>query len=188
MIRNPRPTRAEASDVANAIIDGTDAVMLSGESAVGDYPVKSVEMLAKIAQEVEKDLEFPNTPPADNDETRALSEALNIIDQILDLRYIVTFTTSGYSSLIASKERPSVPVVAITPNQKVYHRLNLIWGVIPLLIKNEVDSFEDLIQQAETGLIQRNLVNPGDKVLIMAGIPTKKARGTNFLKIHQISK
>ncbi|MDJ0845701.1 pyruvate kinase [Crocosphaera sp.] len=186
MINNPRPTRAEASDVANAIIDGTDAVMLSGESAVGKYPSKAVEMLAKIAQEVEKDVTFPNSPPADTDETRALSEALNVVDQILDLRYIVTFTTSGYTSLLASKERPSVPVIAITPNAKVYHRLNLIWGVIPVLIHEEVDSFEALVHQAETYLKQKQIVQSGDKILILAGIPTKIARGTNFLKIHQI--
>lgn len=186
MIRNPRPTRAEASDVANAIIDGTDAVMLSGESAIGDYPVKSVEMLVKIAKEVEKDLKFPNTPPSDTDETRALSEALTTIDQILELRYIVTFTTSGYTALLASKERPSVPVIAITPYVKVYHRLNLIWGVIPVLIDHEVDSFEALVKQAETCLVQKELVLPGDRILIMAGIPTKQPRGTNFLKIHKI--
>ncbi|MEA5508338.1 pyruvate kinase [Crocosphaera sp. UHCC 0190] len=186
MINNPRPTRAEASDVANAIIDGTDAVMLSGESAVGDYPIKAVEMLAKIAKEVEKDLHFPNLPPSDKDETRALSEALNVIDKTLDLRYIVTFTTSGYTALIASKERPSVPVIAITPHVKVYHRLNLIWGVIPMLINDQVDSFEELVNQAENCLIQKDLVLPGDKILIMAGIPTKKAKGTNFLKIHTI--
>ncbi len=187
MIRNPRPTRAEASDVANAIIDGTDAVMLSGESAVGDFPIKAVEMLAKIAQDVEKDIEFPNAPPAETNETQALSEALNVIDHILDLQYIVTFTTSGYTSLLASKERPSVPVIAITPHEKIYHRLNLIWGVIPVLIDDEVDSFEDLVKQAETCLIQRNLALPGEQILIMAGIPTKKPYGTNFLKIHKIS-
>lgn len=186
MINNPRPTRAEASDVANAIIDGTDAVMLSGESAVGKYPIKAVEMLAKIAKEVETDVSFPNSPPADTDETRALSEALNIVDKIMDLRYVVTFTTSGYTSLLASKERPSVPVIAITPNVKVYHRLNLIWGVIPVLINEEVDSFEALVNQAETCLKQKQVVQPGDKILILGGIPTKISRGTNFLKIHQI--
>ncbi|MDJ0658548.1 MAG: pyruvate kinase [Crocosphaera sp.] len=187
MINNPRPTRAEASDVANAIIDGTDAVMLSGESAIGKYPIKAVQMLAKIAQEVEKDVTFPNSPPADTDETRALSEALNIVDQILDLRYIVTFTTSGYTSLLASKERPSVPVIAITPNVKVYHRLNLIWGVIPVLINETVDSFEALVNQAETCLKERQFVLPGDQILIMAGIPTQTIKGTNFIKIHRIS-
>jgi pyruvate kinase len=187
MIRNPRPTRAESSDVANAIIDGTDAVMLSGESAVGHYPVKAVEMLAKIASDVERDVQFPNVPPSDSDETHALSDALNSIDKILNLRYIVTFTSSGYTSILASRERPSVPVISITPNERVYHRLNLIWGIIPILIDQEVETFEELIQQAETILIQRQLAFSGDKILIMAGIPTKRAKGTNFLKIHRIS-
>lgn len=187
MIRNARPTRAEASDVANAIVDGTDAVMLSGESAVGDFPVRSVEMLVKIAKDVEKDLQFINHPPAETDETHALSEALNAIDKILDLRYIVTFTTSGYTSQIAAGERPKAQVIAFTSNTQVYHRLNLIWGVIPILIDREVESFEDLIQQAEHHLLQRNLASTGDLVLIMAGIPTQRSRGTNFLKIHKIS-
>ena len=186
MIRNSRPTRAEASDVANAIIDGTDAVMLSGESAVGDFPVKAVAMLAKIAEETEPGINFVNYPPAESDKTQALSEALNAIDKILDLRYVVTFTSTGYTSLIASKERPSVPVVALTPEVKVYHSLNLIWGVIPLLIDHQVESFEELVKQAETSLLQRNLAQSGDQILIMAGIPTKQSRGTNFLKIHII--
>ncbi|MGL5032643.1 MAG: pyruvate kinase, partial [Microcystaceae cyanobacterium] len=175
MIHNPRPTRAEASDVANAILDGTDAVMLSGESAVGEYPIKAVAMLGKIAEEVERDFHFENIPPAENTETHALSEALNVLDEILELRYIVTFTTSGHTSLLASNQRPSVPVVALTPDENVYHSLNLIWGVVPILIDYQVETFEDLINQAESNLCDRNLVEPGDKILIMAGIPTKLA-------------
>lgn len=186
MIHNPRPTRAEASDVANAIIDGTDAVMLSGESAVGEYPVKAVEMLARIANYVERDLEFVNNPPGDNDETHAITEALNAIDKTLELRYIVSFTSTGYTAILASKERPSVPVIAITPYEKVYHRLNLVWGVIPLLIEQQVNTFEDLIEQVETNLIEEKLASKGDKILIMGGIPTQHPRGTNFLKIHVI--
>jgi pyruvate kinase len=186
MIRSPRPTRAEASDVANAIIDGTDAVMLSGESAVGLYPVKSVRMLAKIAEEVEKDARFPELPPPDHDETHALSEALLAIDKILPLRLIVTFTDSGYTSLLASKERPSVPVVALTPSVKTYHRLNLIWGVVPLLIGEQVETFEQLAAQAESALRAHGLAQAGDRILIMAGIPTRHSKGTNFLKIHTL--
>ncbi len=184
MIHHPRPTRAEASDVANAILDGTDAVMLSGESAVVTYPVEAVRMLCKIAEETESDLHFANVPPSDNTETHALSEALVVIDEILSLRYIVTFTTSGFTSLLASNQRPSVPVIAFTPSEKVYHSLNLVWGIIPFLIKEEFDTFEDLVQQAEVLLKERNMAKSGDQLLIMAGIPTKIARGTNFLKIH----
>ncbi|MCU0735047.1 MAG: pyruvate kinase [Methylotetracoccus sp.] len=186
MIRNPRPTRAEASDVANAIVDGTDAVMLSGESAVGDYPVKAVEMLAKIARVVEREVEFPPIPPSDSDETHALSEALNAIDKTLKLRLIVAFTKSGYTALLASKERPSVPVVALTPSRGIYHRLNLIWGVIPILIDHQVETFEDLVSQAEMNLLERAMAERGDKILIMGGIPTQRAKGTNFLKIHTV--
>jgi pyruvate kinase len=188
MVNNPRPTRAEASDVANAIVDGTDAVMLSAESAAGKYPVKSIEMLARIAIDVEGEIEFNNNyPPNDNDETHALSEALKNIDSILSLKCIATFTSSGYTALIASGERPKAPVVAFTPDRKVYHRLNLIWGVKPVLIDRQVESFEELVYQAEESLLQRDLAFAGDKILIMAGIPTQKVRGTNFLKIHTVS-
>lgn len=187
MIDNSRPTRAEASDVANAIIDGTDAVMLSGESAVGKYPVKSVKMLAKIAASIEPEIEFVNNPPSQSDETHALGEALNAIDKILKLRCIAAFTSTGYTALIASGERPKVPVVALTPNIEVYHRLNLIWGIEPIHIKQETETFEDLVRVTETELRDRNLVQTGDLVLIMGGIPTRKPKGTNFLKIHTIN-
>ncbi|MEL7037657.1 MAG: pyruvate kinase [Cyanobacteria bacterium J06592_8] len=186
MINNPRPTRAEASDVANAVIDGTDAVMLSGESAVGHFPVKAVEMLARITADVEPDLKFVNYPPAESDETHALSEALNTIDKILSLKCIVAFTSTGYTAELAAAERPKAPVVAFTPNPTTYHRLNLVWGVRPVLLAHEVGSFEGLIDQAETLLLERQLVNAGDQILIVAGIPTKHPRGSNFLKIHRI--
>ncbi|MGF1541963.1 MAG: pyruvate kinase [Pleurocapsa sp.] len=186
MIHNPRPTRAEASDVANAIIDGTDAVMLSGESAVGKYPLKAVEMLAKIATNVEPQIKFENNPPAKDDETHALSEALNTIDRILDLRYIVCFTATGYTALIASGERPRAAVIAFTPSIDVYHRLNLIWGVKPIYLEREGETFEELVTTAENYLLKAELVQKGDRLLIMAGIPTHISQGTNFLKIHTI--
>lgn len=186
MIQNPRPTRAEASDVANAIIDGTDAVMLSGESAVGEFPVQAVEMMARIATEVEPEIQFVNNPPATSDETHALSEALNAIDQVLGLRCIAAFTSSGYTALLASGERPKALVVALTPTLSVYHRLNLIWGVKPILLDSEEDTFEAMAQQAEACLLDRQLVQAGDRILILGGIPTKKVGGTNFLKIQTI--
>lgn len=187
MIRNPRPTRAEASDVANAIFDGTDAVMLSGESAVGYYPVKAVEVMAKIAMSIEPQLKFFNHPPSYDDATNALSEALNAIDKTLRLKFIVTFTNSGYTSMIAAGERPKAPILALTTNEKVYHRLNLVWGVKPILISNNPTNFEELVAEAERVIKQRNLAQSGDEILIMAGIPTGMTKGTNFLKIHQIN-
>ncbi|MGA1475545.1 MAG: pyruvate kinase [Prochlorothrix sp.] len=186
MIRNPRPTRAEASDVANAIFDGTDAVMLSGESAVGEYPVKAVEMLVKISHDVEKDIEFVNNPPAETDETHALSEALNTIDHILDLTCIVAFTTTGYTAMIASGERPKAPVVALTPNIKVYHRLNLIWGVQPVLLDLTLSSFEEEIEQVEKCLVDRKIAKDGDQILILGGTPAYRPQSTNFMKLHRI--
>jgi pyruvate kinase len=187
MIHSARPTRAEASDVANAIIDGTDAVMLSGESAVGKFPVKAVQMLSRIASDVEPEIEFKNYPPVMSDETHALSEALNTIDKILNLHCIVAYTSTGYTAILAAGERPKVPVIALTPNLKVYHRLNLVWGVKPILLEHQVDSFEGLIDLAQTKLLEGPLAQIGDKILIIGGVPTKKAKGTNFLKIHTIA-
>lgn len=186
MIAQPRPTRAEASDVANAIMDGTDAVMLSGESAVGKFPVQAVQMLARIAIDVETDLRFANEPPATNDVTHALSEALNVIDKVLNLQCIVAYTESGYSAMIAAGERPQVPVVAFTPDRDVYHRLNLIWGIKPILIKESATTFEEMTKLAETSLLQGGMASPGDQVLIMGGIPSNQPQGTNFLKIQTI--
>jgi pyruvate kinase len=186
MIRNPRPTRAEVSDVANAIMDGTDAVMLSGESAVGDYPVESVQMLARIATDVEPEAEYINYPPPEISDPHAISEALNAIDQVIDLRCIVTFTETGHSAKLAAAERPSVPVVAVTENYQVYHRLNLAWGVKPLLVDHLADTIDGMFQQIDHCLTERNLADRGDKVLIMGGVPMHKAGSTNFLKIHTI--
>jgi pyruvate kinase len=186
MIRNPRPTRAEVSDVANAIMDGTDAVMLSGESAVGDYPVESVQMLARIATDVEPEAEYINYPPPEISDPHAISEALNAIDQVIDLRCIVTFTETGHSAKLAAAERPSVPVVAVTENYQVYHRLNLAWGVKPLLVEHLADTIDGMFQQIDHCLTERNLADRGDKVLIMGGVPMHKAGSTNFLKIHTI--
>lgn len=188
MISNSRPTRAEASDVANAILDGTDAVMLSGESAVGLFPVRSVQMLARIATSVEENIKFENYQPQQtDDETRALSEALNAIDKVLNLKCIVAHTSTGYTARLAGAERPKAPVIALTPNPKAYHSLNLAWGVIPVLIDENSTTFEEIIKNTEIYLREKKLVNTGDKVLIMAGIPTQTPKGTNFLKIHSIS-
>ena len=186
MIRNARPTRAEASDVANAIIDGTDAVMLSGESAVGDFPVESVQMLANIAMDVEPEQVYVNYPPRKQDKAHALAEALNAVDKVLDLQCIVALTATGQAATIASAERPRVPVVALTPNLNVYHRLNLVWGVRPILFHYDYPTWEEFIQEMEKELLKRNFVSPGDNILIIGGIPLKQAKTTTFLDIHTV--
>ncbi|MGF1523295.1 MAG: pyruvate kinase [Leptolyngbyaceae cyanobacterium] len=186
MIHNPRPTRAEVSDVANAIIDGTDAVMLSGESAIGAYPVEAVKMLARIATDVEPETQFVNYPPPEIDDPHAISEALNAIDQVLDLRCIATLTESGHTAKLAAAERPKAPVIALTANRNVYHRMNLVWGVHPVLLEQLDGSIEALFKQVEHCLVAHNLAAPGDKVLIMGGLPLKQTGSTNLLKIHTI--
>ena len=105
----------------------------------------------------------------------------------MNLHCIVAYTSTGYTAILAAAERPKVPVVALTPDLKVYHRLNLVWGVKPVLLEHQVNSFEGLIDLAQTKLLERSLAQVGDKILIIGGVPTKKARGTNFLKIHTIS-
>lgn len=187
MIRNSRPTRAEASDVANAIMDGTDAVMLSGESAVGDYPVEAVKMLARIATEVEPSIQVVNYPPSHNDDTNAISEALHAIDDAVDLQCIVAFTETGYTAELASKERPKAPIVAYTPDPKIYRQLSLNWGVRPILLQEVQYDLSAVLEQVEDDLMARQFAVPGDKVLIMGGIPFGKAGSTNFLKIHTIA-
>jgi pyruvate kinase len=188
MIHNPRPTRAEASDVANAIIDGTDAVMLSGESAVGAYPVQAVEMMAKIAMTIEPTLTPQNFPPFVIDTTHALSEALNTIDKILPLKYIVALTTSGKTVQLAAAERPRTPILGITTSVSTYRRLNLIWGVTPLylpLLEHEID-IETLIAEVEKYLVAKQLASSNDLLLFVGKSPIHNDQGTNFLKIHQL--
>jgi pyruvate kinase len=109
-----------------------------------------------------------------------------VIDRVLDLHCIVAYTESGYSAMIAAGERPRVPVVAFTPDRDVYHRLNLVWGVKPILISEPATTFEEMTKLAETCLIERDLASPGDQVLVMGGIPSNQPQGTNFLKLQTI--
>jgi pyruvate kinase len=187
MIRNPRPTRAEASDVANAIMDGTDAVMLSGESAVGEYPVEAVKMLARIATEVEPAIQFVNNPPNRTDDVGAICEALHAIDNTIDLQCIVAFTETGYTAKLASEERPKAPILAYTPDPIVYRQLSLNWGVRPILLNEIHFELAAVVAQVEADLMARQFAAPGDKVLIMGGIPFGIAGTTNFLQIHTIA-
>jgi len=186
MIVDPRPTRAETSDVANAIIDGTDCVMLSGETAMGSHPVKAVEMMVRIALDVEAKIEFKTYPSSGCTEMIALSMAANGIEKVIGLNSIIVFTTSGRSAMNIAAERPKTPVYALTTHLQVYHVLNLIWGIFPILINDHPDTFEQIITVAENTLTRRSLIASGDRILVLGGIPAHQPGGTNFIKIHTV--
>lgn len=186
MIHEPRPTRAEASDVANAIIDGTDCIMLSGETAAGEFPVKAVEMMVKIAKEVEEELEFKTYPPEGSLDIMALSEAANTIEKVVKPACIVVLTTSGRSAQYVAAERPKTPVYALTHIPQVFHALNLLWGINPFLVTETPGSFQGLVALAAHTLKKHHLISQGDKMLVLGGIPAGKPGGTNFIKIHTI--
>ncbi|MBN1197912.1 MAG: pyruvate kinase [Bacteroidales bacterium] len=186
MMHEARPTRAEASDVANAIIDGTDCIMLSGETAAGKFPVKAVEIMNKIAAEIEGQIEFKTYPAEGNQDIMALSEATNSIEKITHPHCIVVHTASGRSARYVAAERPKTPIYAMTTSLNVYHGLNLLWGIIPILISEISSTFEGLVGLAERTLVVRGLAVPGDKIVIVGGIPAGIPGGTNFIKIHTI--
>jgi pyruvate kinase len=186
MIHDPRPTRAEASDVANAIIDGTDAVMLSGESAIGAFPVRAVEMMARIAVEVEAGTESKVYPASDATDSHALSEAATLVAQMVHPRGIAILTTSGHTARLVAAERSKTPLFALTTSADVYHALNLHWGIKPLLVGGVPASFEDLVKKAESTLLEREVVVFGDKILVIGGVPAGQPRGSNFIKIQVV--
>nr|WP_018249118.1 pyruvate kinase [Orenia marismortui] len=188
MQKNPRPTRAEASDVANAIYDGTDATMLSGETAAGDYPVESVATMARIAIETEKQLKYAQLMDRDGLESRntitdSISYATCKSAYELDAAAIVTSTQSGYTAKMVSKYRPSTPIVAVTPNQRVFNKLILSWGVKPILA-DITESTDEMIQDSINATLEAGYVNKDDVVVITAGTPVGEAGTTNLLKIE----
>jgi pyruvate kinase len=187
MIRDPRPTRAETSDVANAIIDGTDAVMLSGETAVGAFPVRAVEMMARIAREVEAGITFKNYPAEGSGNTNALSEAAKVIAETIGPTCIAVLTTTGHTARAIAAERAKIEVIAISRSVQVYHGLNLIWGLKPLLVREGPSDFEGLVKQAESTVLARGLAAAGDKILVIGGVPAPSPLGANFIKIHNVS-
>ncbi|MBI4467201.1 MAG: pyruvate kinase [Acidobacteria bacterium] len=187
MIHNPRPTRAEASDVANAIFDGTDAVMLSGETASGAYPCEAVAMMAKIVNEAES--VAPRLPRRRREQVPTIAEAVaetvgHAADQ-LRLKAIAVFTESGSSARLVSKARPSPPIVAFSPNQEVRRRMALLWGVLPRRIQR-VRAVDALTREAERRLRQEKLVEKGDVISVVAGTPLGIKGTTNMLKFHVV--
>jgi len=187
MIDNPRPTRAEVSDVANAVYDGTDAVMLSGESAVGKYPVQTVAMMARIVADAERHIKEDGYS-----QSRERGSHLSIAETIceatahaaddLDLRGIALFTESGVTARQLSKYHPSSPIFALSPIEVTINRLNLLWGTTPIRCP-KVNTTEALVDVAESLLEQGGYVRPREVIAIVAGTRTKSG-STNFLRLH----
>lgn len=190
MIDNPRPTRAEASDVANAILDGADAVMLSGETAVGHYPVDAVAMMSKIGRATEAHFPYAArlweaSEARATTITDAISQATCEIAQELGAKAIIASTRSGHTARMVAKYRPQTPILAPTPDLKVAARLALAWGVEPLLVP-QFDTTDEMIAQAVNAAKGRGWVHPGDVVVITAGVPIGGTGRTNMLKVHVV--
>jgi len=189
MIENPRPTRAEASDVANAILDGTDAIMLSAETAAGAYPVQTVETMARIALYTEQHYDSFRGPArvtgGISNVARSLARVANTVAEEIDCKLIVAFTESGSTARLVSSYRPRVPIAAITYNDDTYKRLALWWGVLPIRSRFAPDT-DAMIIQGEQILKDQGLVKSGDTILMLAG-QTHTAGATNMLRVHTIS-
>ncbi|WP_428266393.1 pyruvate kinase [Haliangium sp.] len=189
MIHNPRPTRAEASDVANAVLDGTDALMLSGETAAGMHPIEAVRTMSRIITEVEqsdyyrRNLERPeiDMPVSAN----AIAHGATMAARSLGAKAIVAFTESGGSARLLSQYRPEATLIALTTHEPTFRRLGLCWGVIPVLVAPAV-TINEVIESAEAVLRERNLVGSGDHVVITGAMPVGAGETTNMLKIHRM--
>jgi pyruvate kinase len=186
MTHNPRPTRAEASDVANAIFDGTDAVMLSGETASGEYPLETVKMMDRIIREAETlARELPLHHGEKLSVAEAVCEAVSHAAGEVHMKVIAVFTESGSTAQLIAKYRPRTPIIAFSPLQETRRRLSLLWGVTPRRIEH-VDNIDSLAQLAEKRLLEEGYVKRGDVVGIIAGTPLGRRGTTNFLKLHTI--
>jgi len=185
MIENPQPTRAEASDVANAILDGTDCVMLSGETAVGKHPVQAISVMARIAVQAETSLEPipPDKHIGGLDESVAHAACRAAAEQ--HVRAIVTFTQSGSTALLVSKHRPAADIIAPTPFERVARKVSLYWGVIPVILKTKKTT-DDMIRSVEAIMLEKDLARKRDLIVITAGVPIGVAGSTNMMKIHRV--
>ncbi|MBA8898092.1 pyruvate kinase [Clostridium saccharobutylicum] len=186
MIRNPRPTRAEVSDVANAILDGTNAIMLSGESANGTYPVEAVSTMAKIAEETEKQLEYKvaisaaksHTPAISGVISRAASNAANE----LNANAVITSTQTGATAKRISQCRPECPIIAVTPDEVVARQLAFSWGVYPV-VASKMESTDEMLEKSVEIAKANDYVKSGDTVILAAGVPVDQVGATNLLKV-----
>jgi len=190
MQRNPRPTRAEASDVANAILDGTDAIMLSGETAAGKYPVESVQTMSRIAEKAESALDYhgilvKQRIAQETTVTEAISQAVTTSALELNAKAIITSTETGYTARMVSKYRPQAPIIAVTTQDQTLRRLALNWGVIPVK-GHTATSTDEMFDNAMKGGLDSGVVVDGDLVVITAGIPLGSSGSTNLIKVGQV--
>ena len=190
MMKNPRPTRAEATDVANAIYQGTSAIMLSGETAAGKYPVEAVQTMARIAVKTESDIDYVNqfaTAEYNNryDITAAISHATVTSAHDLKASAIVSVTKSGFTARMISRYRPSCPIVCCTTSDQVARQMNLSWGVTPVRIEEESNT-DDLFEHAVEAGIQAGVIHDGELVVLTAGVPLGISGTTNLMKVHVV--
>jgi len=191
MIQKPRPTRAEASDVANAIFDGSDAVMLSGETAAGKYPVQSIEMMNAIICEAEAHLSewghWKGTCSTESvqDDTYFMTLAARELAHDRNVSAIAVFTKSGRTALLMSKTRPQVPILAFTPEQDTYQRMGIYWGVKPHRVPH-VDTIEDMLKVVETAMVASTSIQPGQQVVMVCGFPVRETRPTNLALLYTV--
>jgi pyruvate kinase len=189
MITNPLPTRAEASDVANAIFDGTDAVMLSAESASGKYPVESVQMMDRIVREAESHfLEWgyeENVTGFEQSDAASMARAAQVLANDQNVTAVGCFTMQGQTALLMSKIRPRVPIMAFTPHADTAHRLTLMWGVRPQIVPL-ANSLEEMIEHVDTALRQSQVVQSGDQVVVVCGFPVGALRPPNMALLHTV--
>jgi pyruvate kinase len=189
MTHNPRPTRAEVTDVANAVINGTDAVMLSGETAVGDFPSETVRAMARICTTIEEGTLHGQTPVpfmgGENDVASAVAQAATQIARNVGVRTIVAFTETGSTARLISKYRPPHRVVAFTPNPVTQHRMALYWGIQPHAFERK-EYTDDEIAAAGEILAAEGVASPGESVVMVAGVPPNFQASTNLVKVHQI--
>ena len=192
MINHPRPTRAEASDVANAIFDGSDAVMLSGETALGDFPVESVRVMSNIARKVEEVQKKNKVYPEDfmlvknrNDVAMGVSYSASQLSALAKAKYIIAFTLSGRTALNISMYRPPVPILGMSPSSEILRKMSLYWGVYGVKI-DKVSTTEELLDKAERILINQKFCKEDDTVIFIGGVPVMSNEPTNMVKVHRV--
>ncbi len=189
MVSNPLPTRAEASDVANAVFDGTDAVMLSAESASGKYPVESVQMMDRIVREAESHfVEWgvaSTVSGFEDSDAASMARAAQALANDKNVTAVACFTTQGRTAWLMSKIRPRVPVMAFTPDEETYHRLAFLWGVRPQLIAF-ANSLEEMLDHVDAALMRSDVVQAGDQVVLVCGYPVGDVRSPNMALLHMV--